>query len=52
MNKMSKVKHQTSICEKCGKRHKRLTDKGLCATCDYPGWNKKYPSAYSGKGKK
>ena len=45
---MSKVKHPSVPCKKCGKRYKLLTDKGLCATCDYPAWRKKYFS-YSNK---
>ena len=29
-------------CKKCGKRFKRLTDKGLCYFCDAENWRKKY----------
>ena len=36
------MNNKTSPCKKCGKRFKLLTDKSLCAYCDYPGWRSKY----------
>ena len=36
------MSNKTKPCDKCGRRYRLLTNKELCAYCDYPGWRNKY----------